>query len=315
VSIQSWTSTLDRALAILSLMRPLMGTASNGFARALCTVGQATPVVVPKNSILFPIRSGVGGVQGIDITCPFRTTAAATVAIGATPTDIPVRSMLGGAQQNIPDTAAFAWFPAPIGLAPMAAALTVAGGVTETDKRALKCAAFYEMPNEDELPDEITRAMLGQAPGVMLSWAGSMGSKKISGSSCWQQTELWEMLVYVSRDEGRMWRSYTGLSLLDLVESLIGDRASAPFNEMKFTSLGATITGRKPLRLAGQFYAYKLAFTTVSDWEGVYTQPGQSEATISTWAWTKLNFITPEDERGTHPTNIAIVKDASYPQP
>lgn len=308
-----FATTIERGVSMLGLFRPLMGERSTG---TIGIAASSADVVVTKNTILFPLREGTeaSGLE-LDVTAPFRTKETKTITSAGT--TIEIASILGGVAQNLPEDTAFVFYPPRLGIerSSLVAPAALTGATSLDADNAIKTAVFYEQADKDEnIPDELLRSVLGATPGLVLSWAGSP-EIKAKGNLRGTREDRWLLTIVTGRNEGAFFRSFTGLTLLDLCEAIILDRGSVDTG--KISEPGIVIRARSRRAALPNLSAHALMFSTFTSIEGLaVSDPTKAnpDLVVSQWLTTTLSCPTLASETGTHPGKLDIVPPGTYPQ-
>ena len=300
-----WATDGERALALLAMLRPLMGNGSTGTITAYANAGKYP--VVYQHQFMFPLLTGSDGTSTqVDWTAPFRVTA--TTSVTPAGTVIPIASSLGGSRQNLAPGTKMVWFPNPGDVASQATVISVAGADTLDDPGALKTVVWYEEPAAGDMPDDLLRACLAGTPAAILSWNGS-SAYKMRGDGLQEQDDKWTWTIVSARSDSHHLRGYQGLLIAGLIAAMIGDRGSS--DDALVSGMPINLMGRRRVAAQPGYYAYAVDFVTrnsvlslAKSNPELLTQSPQANA----WIISRISMPTPQDETLAHPTALDVLK-------
>lgn len=311
-------STAEIAYGIIAALAPLTGDRAAGSI----TVRAGGPdAPVPIHSFGIPIRVSEAGTEFLDWKFPIRTVQART----ATAAGVAVSCVanVGGAKTNLAAGTRVRWFPSITGIeeSSVVAAGGMVGGTEPLADGALRSLVWYQdIPSSGPIAEDLIRAAVAKTPGAILYWGGSAGDD-VAGNGRAVRKDRWGVIVVVDNVQSFEARAQLGLSLIDLVASLLVDRSgvlvpglgSEPHHAMVVSSPGIKISGRRQRQTFGNLYAFEVTFETHTGYAGI--DGGATEAVVNDWLRTRYDLPTATDETGSHPSTLAVVEGATYPAP
>lgn len=304
-------STSELAWGLLACLRPMTGTLAQGTVTVTATVASAP---LPRNSFGVPVIASTTGESFTDWDHPIVTIDDAIATPGGVA--VPVIANKGGERSNLPPGTSIRWFPQVPGIGVSVVSSMTGGLEPEEDHAFLSLVWSQEIPPNGPIAEEIIRAGASRFPAGFLSWTGGPADAE-KGQRQSQVIDRWSLVVVVEKTEAHATRARQGLTLLDLAHGCLLDRSGVTMNvnglpkTMVVSSPGIEIQGRKPRQTAPTLYAYELSFATRNGLRGLDNPTGM----WAQWLRTKYDFPTMQSETGTHPSTLAVVGGATYPQP
>lgn len=314
-------STAEIAYGLLACLEKLTGDRASGNVTVRSVgIGNAPAgnVALSKFSYAVPVMTSGGGQQFTEWDRPLRTVAD----VVATPAGVtvPVVANHGGVRSNIAAGTPIRWFPTVSGveLLSVVAAGGLTGGAEPAEDHAFRSLVWsQELPSTGPISGELLQALSGgRFPAGCLYWASSAMDDE-SGQRQAIRTDRWGLVVVVDKSEGHHARARQALTLLDLCHAVLLDRqgvshviAGRP-EVMRVSSPGIQVRGRRPRQSEPGYYCYEIIFDTYNGVRGIDNPTG----VWADWLRTKYDFPTMASETGTHPSTLAVVEGATYPQP
>lgn len=295
--------TFRRAHALIAAMQPIVGIPCAGVARAELAEGQSADVVLPANTIGFPILTSAGGNEGLDTALAVLTTAAVTVT--AAGVDVPFASSWGSGLHNFPAGTPIRWYRPAAGVSPRALCVADASGAAAGDIRR---AVIYETIGQGTVPRDLFLAKAGSVdtyPTIVLSWEGSQDYQP-TGRDARLRADRWAISLVVSRNTGAVLRAAEGYDLLDDIEEILVGRIGTPFGAI--SNPGLEVLDRKRFATSDTSYVYQVNVATMG---GVRRRETRE---FPPWIQTLYDYTTTANDSPEGEPPIKIVDGALYAQ-
>lgn len=285
--------------SLLSAIQPLTGTRATGSAvvKAL-----AADVVLPRNTYGIPVIRSATGAKQVDQTKLVKV--AADTVVTAAGVNVPIFSMLGGTEQNLPATSEIIWDPGVTGVetrSPLLAAL--AGGTNSVGPGALKRAVSFEGLSAQDTQG-LFGGGLGQLPAVVVSWEGADPADR-AGNARAIRKHRWRIYVVVSRQDSALERMHDGKVALDWIAGIFTDRQAIDGENLSAPQTALGPSGR--LAFGAQALVYFLdVFVS-------HTDVKIDGATYTAWTKTRVQMQTTPADPALNPPVITTI-DESFNQ-
>lgn len=303
--------TLRVARAMIEVLRPLTGAGSAGYAIVKAT---GDDVLLPPMSYAAPLTtSGVGSppLQEVDRENLVRTTVG--VVVSAAGALVPVRSILGGARQNLAGGTELRWDPPIDGVEEVSALSSggATGGAQPADDEpgAVNQVLLYEGLGAGSVGLDLFRARAQQgAPAVVLTW-NDTGSSDKNARGVSEMTERWILFAVVAHAGSGAERGSEGLDLLDALRDYLNERGS--IGGFVFSAPPARVLARRRIATWPGHYVYAVEVATTLAHERIaHTEEYAEGGEPAEWERTRYDVMTGD---GTEPEDFPAIENAVYP--
>lgn len=295
-------SIISTGRSLLSLLQPLTGARSLGTATVKSSPGGSA--TLPAHSIAVPI---IGGAMRFDRLLKVKENPATQPEGGwtvvAAGTSVPMISIVGGADMNIPAGTEIRWWPSIDGIEAKSLIPGAMGGAGEPSGLAsLKSVAFFEQLRADlsGAAIDMFKSMVSQYPAAILVWedSGPADGNAIDltaktsarvGRGIFLYQHSWDLFIISSRTDGDPQRREEGLALLEAMTELLQDATSA--DGLVFSNpQGVRIVRRQRWLVSPTFYVYRIQLVTVE------ATKRREARTFNDWTLTTLDVQTPDQQ-------------------
>lgn len=242
---------------ILSALRPLTGDFASGSVLATAT---GDDVTVPKNCHLVPIPASSTGQVEIAHDLPFRTSAE--IVVSSAGTVVPVASLLGGAQHNLPLTTRMRWDPQLTDLEEevVVTGAALSGGANPTSGPGLvKEVRAFETLESMQVAQDLFAGQVGRFPALIIAYGGSQELDEL-GDDTVMEAHRWRIYAITSWGSQATKVGDEALDILDAVKSYLVRRTSS--HQLVFSQPPARITGVNRIRVLPTVFVWALDMET-----------------------------------------------------
>ncbi len=300
-------STAERAITILACLAPLTGTRSSGIATVRSTGATGN---LPAGCYAFPVIN-----DQVDYARPFRHASVGpdgnprSVVVSQSGTDVTITSVLGGKGVNLAAGTRLLWFPSNPGIEQLSqvSAAPMTGGDADPSPISLSSLVWSEEPIDGANTGSLIKTALQRCPAGILQWAGRSATTRPHGPKSLTRTDQWQLLICASSLESHHQRALQGMTIVDLAEAELADRASV--DGIVLSSPPIKMLGVRPGPMSASVYVSTMRFETSITIEST---DDTKRRTYEEWQRTRFDFPTMVDEG--EPT-FDVVGGATYPQP